>query len=330
MKKRDTTHTKAKASVRHLGCRLNQYEALAMEGRLKEAGFEMVPFGDQADLGIINTCTVTNEADAKSRNTIRRFIRSNPLATVVVVGCYSQVSANEVASIKGVDYIIGNHDKLNLLDYVKLGKTESPVIVRERISRDDFSIGFVGESAFAQRANLKIQDGCDFSCSFCIIPQARGRARSRSWSDLIEEAREMLQKGVREIVLTGVNLGTYRSDGHDFLSLIERLSALKGLDRLRISSIEPTTIPEELLALMAEPSHPLMPYLHVPMQSGTDKILKLMRRRYDLGEMKGFFMQAKQQIPDLCLGTDLMVGFPNENDDDFAQTCESFMEMPFS
>ena len=330
MKKRDTTHTKAKASVRHLGCRLNQYEALAMEGRLKEAGFEMVPFGDQADLGIINTCTVTNEADAKSRNTIRRFIRSNPLATVVVVGCYSQVSANEVASIKGVDYIIGNHDKLNLLDYVKLGKTESPVIVRERISRDDFSIGFVGESAFAQRANLKIQDGCDFSCSFCIIPQARGRARSRSWSDLIEEAREMLQKGVREIVLTGVNLGTYRSDGHDFLSLIERLSALKGLDRLRISSIEPTTIPEELLALMAEPSHPLMPYLHVPMQSGTDKILKLMRRRYDLDEMKGFFMQAKQQIPDLCLGTDLMVGFPNENDDDFAQTCQSFMEMPFS
>ena len=132
------------------------------------------------------------------------------------------------------------------------------------------------------------------------------------------------------VCFTGVNLGTYLSDGHDFLSLIERLSALKGLDRLRISSIEPTTIPEELLALMAEPSHPLMPYLHVPMQSGTDKILKLMRRRYDLGEMKGFFMQAKQQIPDLCLGTDLMVGFPNENDDDFAQTCQSFMEMPFS
>lgn len=319
-----------KASVKHLGCRLNQYEALAMEGKLMQAGYQIVPFGEPADIGIINTCTVTNEADAKSRNTIRRFIRSNPSAVVVVVGCYSQVSANEVATIKGVDYIIGNHDKLNFLDYLEAVKTESPVIVRERISSEDFSIGFVGESSFDQRANLKIQDGCDFSCSFCIIPQARGRARSRSWPDLLEEAKGMLQKGVREIVLTGVNLGTYLSEGNDFLNLIEGLSALKGLDRLRVSSIEPTTIPRELFGWMADPSHPLMPYLHIPMQAGSDKILKLMRRRYRLEDMKGFFQEAMNQIPDLCLGTDLMVGFPNETSDDFEQTCSTFMEFPFS
>ena len=155
-----------RASVRALGCRLNQYEAVALETKLKESGYKIVPFGEDAELGVINTCTVTNEADAKSRNVIRRFTRKNPEAITVVVGCYSQISANEVSMIEGVDYVIGNHDKLNFLDYLSLGKPESPVVVRERISREDFSIGFVGDSNFEQRANLKIQDGCDFMCTF--------------------------------------------------------------------------------------------------------------------------------------------------------------------
>ena len=149
--------------------------------------------------------------------------------------------------IEGVDYVIGNHDKLNFLDYLDDQKPDAPVIVRERISREDFSIGFVGEPNFEQRANLKIQDGCDFMCSFCIIPSARGRARSREWDDLFREAGQMLDKGVREFVLTGVNLGTYQSGDKDFPRLIRELGELSGLDRLRISSIEPTTIPEELL-----------------------------------------------------------------------------------
>ena len=318
-----------RASVRALGCRLNQYEALSMESTLKSNGYEIVPFGEAADIGVINTCTVTNEADAKSRSVIRKFIRENPDAITVVVGCYSQISANEIAMIEGVDYVIGNHDKMNFLHYVGTEKNENPVIVRDRISREDFTIGFVGDTPNQQRANLKIQDGCDFMCTFCVIPFARGRARSRGWGNLMEEAESMIQGGVQEIVLTGVNLGTYHSDSRNFLGLISALSALPGLKRLRISSIEPTTIPEEIFSMMADPDHCLMPYLHVPMQSGCDEVLKKMRRKYQLPEMKEFFARAVAQVPDLCVGTDLLVGFPGESEEEFERTCDTFWQFPF-
>ncbi|HAU59889.1 MAG TPA: tRNA (N(6)-L-threonylcarbamoyladenosine(37)-C(2))-methylthiotransferase MtaB, partial [Opitutae bacterium] len=185
-------NSRKRASVRALGCRLNQYESSSMENRLKNKGYELVPFGEKAELGVINTCTVTNEADGKSRSVIRKFVRTNPEAVTIVVGCYSQVSANEIAMIEGVDYVIGNHDKINFLDYITEEKPVDPVIVRDRISREDFSIGFVGDTNYLQRANLKIQDGCDFMCTFCIIPFARGRARSRDWNDLMTEAKLML------------------------------------------------------------------------------------------------------------------------------------------
>lgn len=319
-----------KASVKALGCRLNQYEALAMEGKLKAAGYEIVSYGEDADLGVINSCTVTNEADAKSRNAIRRFIRKNPEAMTVVVGCYSQMAANRIAMIDGVDYVIGNHDKLNFLEYLTDDKPTSPVIVRERISREDFSIGFVGDPDFEQRANLKIQDGCDFMCSFCVIPFARGRARSRDWKDLFEEVGQMIRKGVREFILTGVNLGTYESKGNDFLALVKALADLRGVDRLRISSIEPTTIPDELFDMMADPGHSLMPYLHIPMQSCCDRTLAGMKRNYGMKEMTDFFDRATQAIPQLCLGTDLMVGFPGETESEFEETCDRFLELPFA
>lgn len=321
---------KPRASVQALGCRLNQYEGVAIEGKLRDNGYDIVPFGEKADLGVINTCTVTNEADAKSRNTIRRFSRNNPESITVVVGCYSQTSANEVAMVDGVDYVIGNHDKMNFLDYVAKEKPSHPVVVRERIDRSDFSIGFVGDVHFEQRANLKIQDGCDFMCSFCVIPFARGRARSRNLDDLFSEARQMISSGVREIVLTGVNLGTYSSNRKDFLGLIESLADLEGLVRLRISSIEPTTIPSELFTWMADANHPLMPYLHVPMQSGCDRILSLMKRKYSLQEMEAFFMDAVGAIPGVCIGTDIMTGFPGESDEDFEQTCNTFLNFPFT
>ena len=321
---------KLKASVQALGCRLNQYEGQSMEGKLRSKGYDIVPFGEDANLGVINTCTVTNEADAKSRNVIRRFNRKNPNAITVVVGCYSQTSANEVAMVEGVDYVIGNHDKMNFLDYVGEQKPSSPVVIRERIDRSDFSMGHVGEVHFEQRANLKIQDGCDFMCAFCVIPFARGRARSREWIDLFSEAEQMIQNGVREIVLTGVNLGTYDSEGKNFLELVESLGALDGLDRLRISSIEPTTIPVELFGMMKDDQHPLMPYLHVPMQSGCDKILGLMKRKYSLQQMEEFFTEATEAIPEVCIGTDMMTGFPGESEQDFDKTCETFLKFPFS
>ncbi len=325
------TSAKAKkASVKALGCRLNQYEALAMEGKLKAAGYEIVSFGEEADLGVINSCTVTNEADAKSRNAIRRFIRKNSQAVTVVVGCYSQMAANRIAMIEGVDYVIGNQDKLNFLDYLTDEKPASPVVVRERISREDFSIGFVGDPDFEQRANLKIQDGCDFMCSFCVIPFARGRARSRDWDDLFREVSQMIGQGVREFILTGVNLGTYESKGKDFLALIHSLAEIPGLDRLRISSIEPTTIPNELFGMMADPDHSLMPYLHVPMQACCDQTLVRMKRKYGMAEMAAFFDQAVKAVPSLCLGTDLMVGFPGESESDFEETCDRFLDLPFA
>ena len=324
------SESRPKASVQALGCRLNEYEGRLIEGKLRNQGYDIVPFGEKADLGVINTCTVTNEADAKSRNVIRRFARKNPNATTVVVGCYSQISANEVAMVEGVDYVIGNHDKLNFLNYIGEEKPEAPVIVRERIDREDFTVGYVGETHFEQRANLKIQDGCDFMCSFCVIPFARGRARSRDWDDIFTEAKEMIRKGVREIVLTGVNLGTYQSEKRSFINLIISLTELEGLHRLRISSIEPTTIPAEIFPLMNDPTNPLMPYLHVPMQSGCDKILGLMKRKYSLNEMKEFFCEVIQQIPEICIGTDLMTGFPGEEEADFQETCETFLSWPFS
>ena len=319
-----------KASVHALGCRLNQYEAVEMEGRLKSSGYDIVSFGEEADLGVINTCTVTNEADSKSRNVIRRFIRKNPQALTVVAGCYSQVNANRIAMIDGVDYIIGNHDKMNFLNYLGDEKPEVPVIIRERISREDFSIGFVGEPKFEQRANLKIQDGCDFMCSFCIIPFSRGRARSREINDLLDEANRMITKGVREIILTGVNLGTYHSGGVNFLGLIEKLASLEGLDRIRVSSIEPTTIPTELFQWMADDQHPLTPYLHIPLQAGCNSVLKNMKRRYGIEEMLDFFNSAKMEIPKLCIGTDLMVGFPGESEKDFLETSNFFTHSPLS
>ena len=324
------SESRPKASVQALGCRLNEYEGRLIEGKLRNQGYDIVPFGEKADLGVINTCTVTNEADAKSRNVIRRFARKNPNATTVVVGCYSQISANEVAMVEGVDYVIGNHDKLNFLNYIGEEKPEAPVIVREKIDREDFTVGYVGETHFEQRANLKIQDGCDFMCSFCVIPFARGRARSRDWDDIFTEAKEMIRKGVREIVLTGVNLGTYQSEKRSFINLIISLTELEGLHRLRISSIEPTTIPAEIFPLMNDPTNPLMPYLHVPMQSGCDKILGLMKRKYSLTEMKEFFCEVTQQIPEICIGTDLMTGFPGEEEADFQETCETFLSWPFS
>lgn len=319
-----------KASFYTLGCRLNQYETKVIQDHLEQAGYEIVPFGEEADLGIINTCTVTREADAKCRNMIRKFIRKNPAGIMAVIGCYSQSGYKEIAAIPGVDVIIGNQDKMNVLNYIGTKKNEIPVIVRERISREDFTMSFVGDLPFENRANLKIQDGCDFMCSFCIIPYVRGRARSREFDNLMEEAKTLVQRGVGEIVLTGVNLGTYDSKERDILALVDELNAIDGLQRLRISSIEPTTIPTELFDRMADPNHALLPYLHIPLQAGSDNILKQMKRRYDLPAFMEFIEQAHATVPDICIGTDIMVGFPGESREDFEDTCKTFLNGPLS
>ena len=288
------------------------------------------PFGEPSDLAIINTCTVTRLADAKCRNAIRSFIRKNPQAFVAVVGCYSQIGYKEIAEIPGVDLIMGNREKLKVLDYVQLGKNEKPAIIRDRITKDDFTIDFVGDQPYEKRANLKIQDGCSFICSFCIIPKARGPARSRDMENLLAEARQMAERGVREIVLTGVNIGTFDSKDGDLIEVLDRLNAIDGIDRIRISSIEPTTIPTELFPRMNDPEHALLPFLHIPLQAGSDAVLKSMRRKYDLKEYLDFLYLAYESVTDLCLGTDIMVGYPNEGEAEFEESCQTFMENPFA
>jgi threonylcarbamoyladenosine tRNA methylthiotransferase MtaB len=317
-----------KASIHTLGCRLNQYETALIEDRLREAGYALVPFGGPADLGIVNTCTVTREADAKCRQAVRSFIRRNPRAYMAVIGCYSQLGYKALAEIKGVDLILGTQEKLDVLEYVALGKNESPLIVRNRIQRDDFAIQPASDAAVTRRTNLKIQDGCNFMCSYCAIPFARGRSRSREMDNLVDEACTMVRRGARELILTGVNLGCYNHEGDTIIEVVARLNAIEGLTRIRISSIEPTTIPEDLFAMMDDPEHALVPYLHIPLQSGSNRILKAMKRKYTAEEFLEFVRLADRSVGDLCIGTDVMVGFPGESDEDFEGTVRLLEEGP--
>lgn len=323
-------NSQLRASVHTLGCRLNQSETLLLRDQLIAKGYQIVPFGDPSDLAIINTCTVTHLADAKCRTIIRGYIRKNPQAVVAVVGCYSQIGYKAIAEIPGVDLIMGNREKLKVLDYVGLGKNEKPLIIRDQLTNEDFTIEFVGDTPFNKRANLKIQDGCSFICSFCIIPKARGPARSRDLKNLLEEARQLVDRGVRELVLTGVNIGTYQSMDGNLLTVLDLLNEIPGLERIRISSIEPTTVPTELFPRMNDPEHALLPFLHIPLQSGSDVVLKSMRRRYDLADYLDFLYAADEAVEDLCLGTDIMVGYPSEGESEFEQTCQAFLENPFS
>ncbi len=319
-----------RASIFTLGCRLNQAESQNIKEKLVNNGYILVPFGEKADLGIINTCTVTSLADAKCRQVIRKFIKSNPTAFIAVIGCYSQMAANDISNIPGVDLILGNQEKLSILDYVDMGKNDRPLIIRDKINKEDFSMSFVGDIPFNKRANLKVQEGCDFMCSFCIIPFARGRARSRDFDNLVAEAKSLVCRGVREIVLTGVNIGTYDNNKKNITSIVDNLNKISGLDRIRISSIEPTTIPLALLDRMADSSHSLLPFLHIPLQAGSNKILEKMRRKYTVQEFSDFINLAQKKVNDICIGTDIMVGFPGESDDDFDQTCQLFNSNPFS
>jgi len=321
--------TSRRATVHTLGCRLNQAESQMLRERLENAGYTVVPFGQPADLGIINTCTVTREADAKCRKLIRSFVAQNPKAFTAVIGCYSQMGAEVLAGIPGVDLIIGNQEKMAVLDYVGWGKNPHPVILRDRIDRTDFTLQFVGDLPFPERANLKVQDGCDFVCSFCIIPFARGRARTRDWQNTLAEARSLVARGVKEIVVTGVNIGTYESGGCGIVDLVDALDAIPGLCRIRISSIEPTTVPLELFDRMADGEHALLPFLHLPLQAGSDRVLTRMRRKYSISEYEEFVKEAVKRVPDLCLGTDIMVGFTGERLEDFEETCRFFRQQPF-
>jgi threonylcarbamoyladenosine tRNA methylthiotransferase MtaB len=323
--------TSLRASFHTLGCRLNQAETASISATFAAHGYTIVDADTETDIHIINTCSVTEGAEAKCRQAVRAALRRSPHAYVVVTGCYAQVGVEALRRIEGLDLIVGTEDKMRLVELIglpeKQGQTQ--VVHRRKISRDDFTIEVVGDYSGQTRANLKIQDGCNFACAFCIIPFTRGGARSRKLDDIIREAYGLVERGHQEIVLTGVNIGTYSCDGYDLLHVLQALETVPGLERIRISSIEPTTISDALIDWMAA-SDKLCPYLHVPLQSGDDQVLARMKRHYTGAEFAAFVERVVERIPDICLGTDVMVGFPGEDDSAFTRTRTLLADLPLA
>ncbi|MCH9045325.1 MAG: tRNA (N(6)-L-threonylcarbamoyladenosine(37)-C(2))-methylthiotransferase MtaB [SAR324 cluster bacterium] len=329
-----------RASLHALGCRLNIAETDHIRRQLEADGYEIVPWGAPADVCVLNTCTVTAQAGAKSRQALRAVRRRNPQAILAVTGCYAQTDTERLAALGLADVVVGNGEKLNLPHHLQPtpplpGGARVTRIVAPRIPRGPFAVaGFDGgtlvTSGSGTRAHLKVQDGCDFMCTFCIIPTARGRARPRAFDNLMAEAETLACAGVRELVLTGVNPGTYAHGGRGLDGVVDALNEVPGLARIRISSIEPTTVACGLLERMADPAHRLVPFLHLPLQSGSARILTAMRRRYGPGAYRAFAEQALGAVPGLCLGTDVMVGFPGEDDAAFGETCALLEALPFA
>lgn len=322
-----------RASLHTLGCRLNQSETALLADRLRRDGYRIVEYGRPTDLLVLNTCTVTSEAERICRYEIRRTLRHSPGAFVAVTGCYAQTGVESLRRTPGIDLIVGNRHKMSLPAHLPppsaLKKRPAPSLLHTKtLDRDDFALDGTGDYD-STRANLKIQDGCNFMCSFCLIPFARGHERSRRIDDAVREAEALAARGHREVVLTGVNIGRYEEDGRPLLDLIRRLEQVAGLDRIRISSIEPTTVADELLDHMAG-SGKLCRHLHLPLQSGDDAVLRMMNRRYTLRDYASFVEKAMKRIPDLGLGTDLLVGFPGETDAQFANTLAAATDLPFA
>ncbi len=329
----DMPTSQPRASLYTIGCRLNQAETALLADRLKQRGYRLVEFGQATDLLVLNTCAVTEQAEADCRALIRRTLRRSPWAFIAVTGCYAQTGAEALRRLPGVDLIVGTQYKLDLAEYLPpasaIRKRPVPELLHTRtIAREEFVLPGAGAYE-TTRANLKIQDGCNFMCSFCLIPYARGRERSRHLDDVLREAEALVARGHRELVLTGVNIGRYTCGGRSLLDLIQALERIEGVERIRISSIEPTTVPEALLDHMAT-SPKLCRYLHVPLQSGDDTLLEAMNRRYRVRDYVALVEQAITRVPDLGLGTDLLVGFPGETERQFANTRAVAADLPFA
>lgn len=322
-----------RASLYTLGCRLNQAETAILADQLTRKGYRLVASGQPTDLLVVNTCAVTEQAEKECRAIVRKTLRHSPSAFVAVTGCYAQTGVQSLQQLDGIDLIVGTQHKMTLTEYLPTGavlQKRSTALVQhtKQIDHEEFVLPGTGDCS-STRASLKIQDGCNVMCSFCLIPFARGRERSRQVDDVVREASELVQRGHREVVLTGVNIGRYNSHQCNLVDLIQRLERVDGLERIRISSIEPTTLSERLLDYMGSSSK-LCPFLHVPLQSGSDEILRRMNRRYTTAEYRTLIDKAIERIPNLGLGADVMVGFPGEGDDEFGGTVRLVKELPFS
>jgi threonylcarbamoyladenosine tRNA methylthiotransferase MtaB len=309
-----------KVALFTMGCRANQYDSAAMAGLLARAGWDLVDFDSRADAYVINTCTVTNKADAEARQLIRRAHRRNKEASILVTGCYAQTDPKALAGVEGVSFILGNDQKGSLLDYLNRVTPLTPEIIVHDLFKEEaiFTSGFASH-AEKTRAFLKIQDGCNQMCSYCVIPFARGRNRSLSSDQVIRELKRLEEQGFHEAVLTGIHIGTYGRDldpATSLLDLMRRIEEERPIHRVRLSSIDPEEVCGEMIRFLAE-SNVFCDYLHIPLQSGEDQILKLMRRRYSADQFRALVEELKEKIPSICLGTDVMVGFPYEDGERF-------------
>lgn len=313
------------AGIYTLGCKVNQYESEAISEELCKRGIKILPHSELCDIYVINTCTVTAESDRKARQFIRRAIQKNPSAYIIVTGCFSQVSPEKVAQIRGVDYICGNTDKLSVADAAELlinraSKPSSPIIAVGNINSAPFEPMKIREFE-RTRAYVKIEDGCESRCTYCVIPSARGNIRSKPLSDVIDEVRDLTLGGCREIVLTGIETASYGRDldGVDLATLLCEVDKIKGIERVRLGSLDPSLITPKFVERIA-PLRSLAPHFHLSLQSGSSRVLALMKRKYNADMAMRAIELLKNSIPNVKFTTDVIVGFPGESDEDFAET----------
>ena len=313
-----------------MGCKLNFSETAEISRKFDHNGFNKVDYQKEADIYVLNTCSITENANKEARKLIRQFKRRNPASVIVVIGCYAQLNPDEIATIDGVNLILGTEEKFNIFEQLSQLDADcgTKIIQSELDNNHTFTKSYsIGERT---RSFLKIQDGCDYSCSFCTIPLARGQSRSDSIENTIKAAREIAKTGTREIVLTGVNIGDFgKGDTATFFDLIQKLDHLNEIDRIRISSIEPNLLTDEIIEFCLS-SNKIMPHFHMPLQSGSDKILMAMRRRYKRDLYSDRVSRIKSLNPDACIGTDVIVGFPGENSEDFLDTYNFLNDLEIS
>ena len=327
---------KKKVAFYTLGCKLNFSETSTIARDLVEEGFERVDFSEIADMYVINTCSVTENADKRFKSIVKQAQKSNPNAFVAAIGCYAQLKPEELAAVDGVDLVLGATEKFKIADYVNdLSKNDFGQVHSCEIEEADF---YVGSYAIGDRtrAFLKVQDGCDYKCTYCTIPLARGISRSDTLQNVLKNAAEISSKGIKEIVLTGVNIGDYgkgefgnKKHEHTFLDLVKALDRVEGIHRLRISSIEPNLLKNETIDFVAQ-SNSFVPHFHIPLQSGSDAILKLMSRRYLTHLYVDRVKKIREVMPDACIGVDVIVGFPGETEAHFLETYNFLNELDIS
>jgi len=313
-----------------LGCKLNFSETSVISKEFIKYGFEQVKYKEKADIYVINTCSVTENANKEARKFIRKAKRTNPNSVIAIIGCYAQLKPKEISKIKGVDIILGAEEKFNLLKHLdKLSISPKATILNSKIENIN---EFIPSFSYGERTRsyLKVQDGCNYNCTFCTIPLARGISRSNSIKETLKVANKLAESEVREIVLTGVNIGDF-GQGKDetFLQLITEMDKIKNIDRIRISSIEPNLLNEKIIKFCLK-SKKFMPHFHIPLQSGSNKILSMMKRRYNLDLYSRRIKTIKSIIPDCCIGVDVLVGFPGESESDFLDTYHYLNELPVS